>query len=62
MEHLRIVTRTWRNKSYNDEYFDRFYNQSAGTLIRQLSDAATDVGSYWFSLRGPMRGKPALPH
>jgi len=29
------------SKSYNDEYFDRFYNQAAGTLIRQLSDAAT---------------------
>lgn len=36
-------------KSYNDEYFDRFYNLSAATLIRQLSDAATDVGSYWLT-------------
>jgi hypothetical protein len=36
-------------KSYNDEYFDRFYNLSAAILIRQLSDAATDVGSYWLT-------------
>ena len=48
-------------KSYNDEYFDRFYNQSAGTLIRQLSDAATDIGSYWLTA-WTNAGKPALPH
>jgi hypothetical protein len=48
-------------KSYNDEYFDRFYNQSAGTLIRQLSDAATDVGSYWLTA-WTNAGKPAMPH
>jgi hypothetical protein len=48
-------------KSYNDEYFDRFYNQAAGTLIRQLSDAATDVGSYWLTA-WTNAGKPALPH
>ena len=49
------------SKSYNDEYFDRFYNLSAATLIRQLSDAATDVGSYWFTA-WTNAGKPALPH
>jgi hypothetical protein len=48
-------------KSYNDEYFDRFYNQSAATLIRQLSDAATDIGSYWLTA-WTNAGKPALPH
>lgn len=48
-------------KSYDDEYFDRFYNQSAGTLIRQLSDAATDVGSYWLTA-WINAGRPALPH
>jgi hypothetical protein len=48
-------------KSYNDEYFDRFYNQSAPTLIRQLSDAATDIGSYWLTA-WTNAGKPALPH
>jgi len=48
-------------KSYSDEYFDRFYNQSAATLIHQLSDAATDVGSYWLTA-WTNAGKPALPH
>lgn len=48
-------------KSYDDEYFDRFYNLSAATLIRQLSDAATDVGSYWLTA-WINAGKPALPH
>jgi hypothetical protein len=48
-------------KSYDDEYFDRFYNQSAATLIRQLSDAATDVGSYWLTA-WINAGKPQLPH
>jgi hypothetical protein len=48
-------------KSYNDEFFDRFYNLSAATLIRQLSEAATDVGSYWLTA-WTNAGKPALPH
>jgi hypothetical protein len=48
-------------KSYDDEYFDRFYNQAAATLIRQLSDAATDVGSYWLTA-WINAGRPALPH
>lgn len=48
-------------RSYNDEYFDRFYNAAAGTLIRQLSDAATDVGSFWLTA-WTNAGKPALPH
>jgi hypothetical protein len=48
-------------KSYSDEYFDRFYNASAATLIRQLSDAASDVGSYWLTA-WTNAGKPALPH
>jgi hypothetical protein len=34
---------------YSDDYYDRFYNQAGATLIRQLSDAATDVGSYWLT-------------
>jgi hypothetical protein len=48
-------------KAYNDEYFDRFYNQSAAILIRQLSDAATDVGSYWLTA-WTNAGRPQLPH
>lgn len=45
---------------YNDEYYDRFYNQGAAILIRQLSDAATDVGSYWLT-SWVNAGKPAIP-
>jgi hypothetical protein len=48
-------------KAYNDEYFDRFYNLSAAVLIRQLSDAATDVGSYWLTA-WINAGRPQLPH
>lgn len=63
---LEIILLADRNarleaKGYNDEYFDRFYNLVAATLIRQLSDAATDVGSYWLTA-WTNAGKPVLPH
>jgi hypothetical protein len=47
--------------SYTDEYYDRFYNLTAGSLIKQLSDASTDVGSYWLTA-WVNAGRPALPH
>jgi hypothetical protein len=47
--------------TYNDEYFDRFYNQAAAILIRQLSEASTDVGSYWLTA-WINAGRPAPPH
>lgn len=47
--------------SYTDEYYDRFYNFAAAPLIKQLSDAATDVGSYWLTA-WTNAGKPPLPH
>ncbi len=47
--------------SFNDEYYDRFYNQAAAILIRQLSDAATDVGSFWLTA-WKNAGRPQLPH
>jgi len=47
--------------SYTDEYYDRFYNQSAPILIRQLSSAATDTGSYWLTA-WINAGRPQLPH
>jgi hypothetical protein len=51
-----------RGKStYNDEYYDHFYSQTAATLIRQLSSAATDVGSYWLTA-WKNAGSPPLPH
>lgn len=48
-------------KSYDDEYFDHFYSQAGPILIRQLSDAASDVGSYWLTA-WINAGKPTLPH
>jgi hypothetical protein len=47
--------------SYTDEYYDHFYNLAAASLIRQLSDASTDVGSYWLTA-WTNAGKPQLPH
>jgi hypothetical protein len=63
LEVIQLADRDARleGKAYNDEYFDRFYNLSAATLIRQLSDAATDVGSYWLTA-WTNAGKPAVPH
>ncbi len=46
--------------SYTDEYYDRFYNFTAASLIRQLSEASTDVGSYWLTA-WTNAGKPQLP-
>ncbi len=45
---------------YTDDYYDRFYNQVGATLIRQLSDASTDVGSYWLTA-WVNAGRPAMP-
>jgi hypothetical protein len=63
LENILLADRNARlgGKSYDDDYFDRFYNQAAATLIRQLSDAATDVGSYWLTA-WTNAGKPQLPH
>jgi hypothetical protein len=47
--------------SYTDEYYDRFYNLTAPSLIKQLSDASNDVGSYWLTA-WINAGKPQLPH
>jgi hypothetical protein len=62
LETILLADRNARRgeNSYNDEYFDRFYNQAAAILIRQLSDAATDVGSYWFTA-WVNAGRPQLP-
>jgi hypothetical protein len=45
---------------YTDEYYDRFYGQVGEILVRQISDAATDVGSYWLT-SWANAGKPPLP-
>jgi hypothetical protein len=63
LETILLADRNARHgeNSFNDEYFDRFYNQAAAILIRQLSDAATDVGSYWLTA-WVNAGRPPLPH
>jgi hypothetical protein len=47
--------------AHTDEYYDHFYNQAGAVLIRQISDAATDVGSYWLTA-WKNAGQPQLPH
>lgn len=63
LETILFADRTSRRglNSYNDEYYDRFYNQAAALLIRQLSDASTDVGSFWYTA-WKNAGSPQLPH
>ena len=46
--------------SYSDDYYDRFYQQAGVVLVRQLSEASTDVGSYWMSA-WINAGRPQLP-
>jgi len=63
LETILLADRNARRgeNSFNDEYYDRFYNQAAAILIRQLSDAATDVGSFWLTA-WKNAGSPQLPH
>lgn len=62
VESLLLADRSAKRglSSYTDEYYDRFYNLTAASLIRQLSDASTDVGSYWLTA-WTNAGKPQLP-
>ncbi|MGH9687562.1 MAG: hypothetical protein ACRD5K_10770 [Candidatus Acidiferrales bacterium] len=46
--------------NYSDNYYDRFYAQAGAVLIRQLSDASTDIGSYWMTA-WINAGRPQLP-
>ena len=63
LETILLADRNARRgeNSFTDEYYDRFYNQAAAILIRQLSDAATDVGSFWLTA-WVNAGRPQLPH
>lgn len=45
---------------YKEDYYDRFYALAGVILVRQLSDASTDVGSYWMSA-WINAGRPQLP-
>lgn len=45
---------------YTDDYYDRFYAQAGAVLVRQLTDASTDLGSYWMTA-WINAGRPQLP-
>ncbi len=62
LETILLADRNSRRgeNSYNDVYYDSFYNRAAAILIHQLSDAATDVGSYWLTA-WVNAGRPQLP-
>jgi hypothetical protein len=46
--------------SYSQDYYDKFYSLAGAILVRQLSDASTDVGSYWLTA-WINAGRPQLP-
>lgn len=62
LENILLADRRAREglTDYTDEYYDRFYNLAGAILIRQLSDAASDVGSYWLTA-WINAGRPQLP-
>ena len=45
---------------YNDEYYDRFYNQVGPTVVHEINAAAHDAGSYWYTA-WLNAGRPQLP-
>lgn len=62
LEQILLADRRARRglPDYTDEYYDRLYNQAGAILIRGVSDAATDVGSYWLTA-WINAGRPQLP-
>ncbi len=62
LEQILLADRRARKglSDYTDEYYDRFYNQAGAIVVRQLSDAATDVASYWLTA-WKNAGQPSLP-
>jgi hypothetical protein len=59
---ILLADRRARGKlpDYTDEYYDHFFNSAGAILIRQLSEASTDVGSYWLTA-WENAGRPQLP-
>jgi hypothetical protein len=47
-------------QGYTDDYFDAFYSRVGSTAMKEISEAAHDIGSFWYSawLNG---GSPELP-
>ena len=62
LESILLTDRRARQglSDYTDEYYDRFYSQAGAVLVRQISDASTDVASYWMTA-WINAGKPQLP-
>jgi hypothetical protein len=62
LEGILLADRNSRHgeTSFTDAYYDRFYSLVAPSLLRQLSDASTTVGSYWLTA-WINAGKPQLP-
>jgi hypothetical protein len=62
LENILLADRRARagTADYTDQYYDRFYNQAGAVLVRQLSDAAGDIGSYWLTA-WRNAGSPQLP-
>jgi hypothetical protein len=47
-------------KDYNDDYYDRFYSSAGPIAVQEVSAAARDIGSYWYTA-WLNAGKPPLP-
>ncbi len=62
LEQILLADRRARRglSDYTDEFYDRLFNQAGAIVIRQLSDAATDVGSFWLTA-WKNAGQPQLP-
>ncbi len=45
---------------YNDDYYDRFYSLIGSIVMHEISSAAHDIGSYWYTA-WLNAGRPALP-
>ncbi|HVN08383.1 MAG TPA: hypothetical protein VMV61_05390 [Patescibacteria group bacterium] len=45
---------------YTDDYYDHFYNTAGAVVIRQLTEASTEIGSYWLTA-WINAGKPQPP-
>lgn len=49
-----------RRITYNDEYYDGFYEGAGAILVRQLTNASQNVGNYWLTA-WENAGRPPLP-
>jgi len=45
---------------YTDDYYDRFYSRVGSTAMKEISESAHDIGSYWYT-SWVNAGRPELP-